>query len=1071
MRQFITIKKGLCLSLFMLVSVGSIFAQEQDTVQYSTDTTTVAVVQKKIKGVQVKGTVINGTTGSPALGIRVSVEGFSASITDEKGNFTIVVPDYRATIIFLADGFHTRFAQVSKGKRLIVHLYPETFASQFAEVMLPSGTQSLARTVGAISSQNPHSSWSANSETPDSYYQGRLSGVNTIRRSGTPGIGADLFIRGFRSLLASNQPLYVVDGMIYDAASYGTSLTKGHINNPLQHLDIKDIENVTVIKDASGAAIYGTRAANGVVLITTNHAKELATKIDFAVYGGLNMAPKYLPVMNAADYRLYLSDILKSQGLSSAAVSGMSFMNDDPSSASYTKYHNDTDWQKEVFKNTFDKNYSLSVTGGDNIAKYVLSVGVIDDKGIIDSTAYNKYNTRFNADLNLSKKLTATTNLAFSYVNQDLKDQGLSSITNPMFLALVKSPFMNVNEVSQEGIVSPNLSDTDTLGTGNPRSLIEAGQNLKKTYRFSGSINMNYAFNKALKLSILTGLTYDKIQESMFVPRRGVANDTLNTIIADSRLGTQVIRYFSMFNDLRLSYTKEISHHQRINTFLGMRYNTNQSEQDYALGYNSGTDDLISIGNSDLSTREFGGDKGKWNSFSTYGSADYNYEDRYLLNASFSIDGSSRFGKKIENALTINGSKFAVMPAIGAAWVASSEDFLKDVRYIDLLKLRASYGWVGNDDIGNYTAKQYYVSQNLLGLQGLVRGNIANPYLQWEVVRKFNSGVDGAFFNERLSFSLDYWNNYTDKMLTVQTLTSIAGLDSYISNNGAMRSTGLDFGINTRILNKKLKWDAGITLSTYKNKVTRLPSEEMFNTYAGATYITRVGAEANLFYGYKTNGVYATATDALADGLSRRTIAGDLVPFQAGDIRFANIDQDAEGVIDENDRIVIGNPNPDFSGGFTNNLDWNRWNLDALFTFVSGNDIYNYTRAQLESGKNYNNQTAALANRWRGEGQITNTPKATYGDPMGNSRFSDRWIEDGSYIRLRALSLTYSIPTKGKALKYAKVYATTNNVFTLSKYMGYDPEFSASGSVYTQGVDTTLEPQFKSFQLGIRIGL
>ncbi|WP_217643821.1 SusC/RagA family TonB-linked outer membrane protein [Pedobacter rhizosphaerae] len=1077
MYSFTTIKKVCVLLVCSLVFGFVAQAQEVDSVETKTDTTTVKVKARTVKGEKVRGIVLDGNTNKPLVGVNVTVPGFNAAISDEKGRFTIVVPDFNATIILSATGFQTKVLPVYKEKELKTKLYPVSYTSVYNEVLTPLGTESQSRSIAAVSNIGLQNIWANNSENPMSYVQGRAAGVKSTRRSGTPGIGADVLIRGFNSLYGTNQPLYVVDGMIYDANSYGVSLTKGHINNPLQFIDVKDIENISILKDAVGAAVYGVRGANGVVMITTNRAHDLATNIDFAVNSGVNLRPKNLPVMNAADHRLYLSDILKSQGLSNTAIAAKPYMNESPTNPDYFKYHNETDWQDQVLRTSFDQNYFLKVTGGDNIAKYALSAAYSRDKGVIDSTDLLKYSTRFNSDLNLTKKLQGTTSLSFTYTEQRLKDQGIAPATNPLFLALVKSPFMARNEIDAFGAVSPNLADYDTLQVSNPRALIEKGQNFKKAYRFFGNINFDFTFNKNFKLSNLTGLTYDKSQETLFVPRKGVTNDTLSNYVGDSRLGTQVSRFFSFFNDFRLTFDKSIGKHSKIHAIAGFRYSQSESEQDFALGYNSATDELISIGNSNAAFRTFGGDIGKWRTLNNYLSANYSYADKYLVNFSMAVDGSSRFGYKegqgfmnFDDGLRINGNRFAVLPAIGAAWVISSEPFMRNLNRVDLLKLRMSYGLVGNDDVGNYTARKYYISQNLFGMRGVITGNYANPNLQWETVRKFNLGIDGSFFSERLSISVDYWRNSTKDMLTYQLVNSVGGTASYLNNNGGMNTQGGDLALNGRILNKKFKWDAGLTIGTSTNKVSNLPGgNSVITSFAGGTYITSEGKSANQFYGLRTNGVYTTNAEAAEAGLSIRNSQGALVPFTGGDVRF--IDTNGDKIIDDNDRTVIGNPNSYFFGSMNNTFTYKNWSMDALITFVGGNDIYNYTRAQLESGSTYYNQTQNINNRWKGEGQVTDVPKATYGDPMGNAKFSDRWIEDGSYLRLRTVTVTYNVPLKLKSIKYAKVYATGNNLLTITNYLGYDPEFSSSGSLFTQGVDTTLEPQFRSFQLGVRVGL
>lgn len=1083
MHNFTHIKRILSLVLLGTLFSTAALAQQTDTAEYSTDTTTVKVKQKKLVGQRITGVVIDGASNKPLVGVKLTVTDFSGTLTDDKGRFAIVVPDFNATLVVSFTGYHTKLLPVvHKGKMATVKIYPVSYISQFNEVLLPNGIQNQARSTAAISSVNPLGGWNVNSETPDAFLQGKMSGVNVIRRSGTPGVGADLFVRGFTSLYATNQPLYVVDGMIFDANAFGTSLTSGHRRNPLQFIDVRDIESINLIKDAAAAAVYGTKAANGVMIITTNHAHDLATQIDFSAYGGFNFVPRQIPVMNAADYRTYLSDILKSQGLSNNAIADLPYMKDDTNPATnptYYLYHQNTDWQKEVFKRSFDQNYFLKVTGGDNIAKYALSAGYSSDKGITDSTNNIKYNMRFNSDLNLTKRLTANTNLSFSYSEQRLKDQGISNSTNPLFLALVKSPFVSRNEISANGAVSPNLSDADTLGVSNPRALIEKGLNQQKAYRFFGNINFDYVFSKSFKLSNLTGITYDKTQETLFIPRKGVTNIPLQNAIGDSKLGSQVMRYFNFFDDLRLNFNKTFSKYHQLNMAIGARYSQSQAEQDYAIGYNSATDVLISIGNSSAGLRYFGGDIGKWASLNTYLTADYSFKDKYYLSFALAADASSRFGKRdISSAIRYVGGyglnladgKTALLPALSAAWILSSEDFMKDLSGVSLLKMRASYGLVGNDDIGNYNNRQYYVSQNLLGLQGLVRGNIANPNIQWESIAKFNFGVDASFFNERLSISADYFNHTTSKMLAYMAVASIGGIDSYIDNQAGMHTSGVDFNLNARLLNQKFKWDLGVNIGTYKNKVDKLPNgNDILTNFANGTYLTRIGQTANLFYGQRTNGVYATDAEAAASGLTIVNTAGLTVPFKGGDVRF--VDTNGDKVINAADRVIIGDPNPDLFGSIRNSFGYKNWSLDVLVSFVAGNDLYNYTRSVLESGNSYYNQTDIMRNRWKGEGQITNVPRASYGDPMGNAQFSDRWIEDGSYLRLRTVNLTYNIPLKLKSIKYARVYATANNLFTLTNYLGYDPEFSASGSIFMQGVDTTLEPQFRSVQLGVRIGL
>ena len=1061
-------KKGWFVPLLLL---GVLPATAQTNRQQSAQT--VADTSQRAKAlagaIVISGTVTDAATRQPLRAISVTYQDFSAAITDSAGHFTLQVPNTHSTIVLQGEGYQVKEVALKGQRTVTAALYEDSYTSFYDAAVLPYGTQPVSRSPYALTSVQTTNNWDRTTETPDAFLQGKVAGLNAIRRSGTPASGANLFLRGISSLYATTQPLVVIDGVIYDIEDYGGSLISNNYTNPLAYVDIKDIDNITVIKD--GSSTYGTKGANGVILITTSRARELGTKIDLAVYGGINFAPKSLPLLNGSQYRTYLSDLLQSSGMTTAQIQAYPYMNDDPSNPNYFRYHNNTDWQKQVLKNSSLKNYYLKVTGGDNIAKYALSLGVLTNAGVLDKTTVSRYNTRFNADLNLSRKMTATTNLSFTYNDQDLKDQGLASKTNPLYVALVKSPLIGVNEVSSTGNVSPVITDADTFNVSNPLALINTMQGYNKNYRFVGSIGFNYAFSKTWNASTITAVTVDKVRESLFVPRKGVVDDTLeNGIVAESRLGSQTKRLISIYNDTRVSYDQTFGRVHHLSGRLGLRFLQPKTEQDIVLGANSATDQLRSVGNGVAALRRTGGDIGKYRWLNTYFGADYSLHDKYFVTFNMAVDGSSRFGKNVSNALHLNGNSFAVMPSVAGAWLISAESFMAGNRVAELLKLRASYGLSGNDDIGNFAAKQVYISQNFLGTQGLVRGNFGNDALQWESVKKLNLGLDAALFNERLNITLDVYQNKTSKMLVNEALPTIAGMSYALTNSGAMKTTGAEASVTGRIINKtSFKWDVGFTVAKYNSSIEALPGSSILTDYAGGTIISSVGHGPNLFYGYKADGVYASDAEAAAQGLSVVKADGTPVPFKGGDVRFADLNGDK--IIDAADRQIIGDPNPDLFGSVNTRVEWKRFVLDAFFTFSQGGDVYNYTRRQLESQSNYNNQTTAVINRWRANGQVTDVPRTSFGDPTGNSRFSNRWIEDGSYFRLRAATLSYSLPIKTGFLRYASLYLTGNNLFTLTKYLGYDPEVSSTTSALGQGVDLTLEPQFRSVQAGLRFGL
>lgn len=1012
------------------------------------------------------GIITDAATGKPLGGINVSIPSFSAAITDEKGKFTIKVPDYNVTLFVSAEGVQARQVPLRGKKDVAVRLYDESFDSYYAPANSPVSKKAEVSMVAPVASVNPDGAWARNQETVDSYLQGIAGGLTSIRKSGTPGIGSALFMRGISSLYATNKPLVVVDGVIYDNKEFNSSIISGHSTNPLMLLNVQDVDNITVIKD--GSSTYGTKGANGVIVITTNTARQKATLIDVGLYTGVNFAPENLPVMNAQQYRPYLADMLQSKGLTQQQVMAQPYMTEDLSNPNYARYHYNTNWQNNVFQNGVSNDGYLKISGGDNIATYALSMNYSRNEGAIRETDFSRMGTRFNADLNLSKKLTASSGLSFTYAEQNLQNTGIAPKVNPIYNALVKAPFMAQNDVSDKGDVSPNLANTDTLGFSNPAALIDKVMAINKTYRFVGWLQFNYIINNYLSVSTRLGLTNDKVRENFFVPSKGVVHDTLQAAIANNRSGTQVKRLLAVYNDTRLQYKRTFKRIHLLEAQAGIRYQQQKYEQDYILGFNSATDELVNVGYGAAALRQIGGDIAKNRWLNTYINADYGFDNRFFLNAGIAIDGSSRFGTDVAGSLRLNGVGYAALPYVGAAWLLSSEQFMKQLPVVSMLKLRAGYSMAGNDDLGDYTARQYYASQNLYGMQGLVRANIANPHLQWEVNRKMNVGVDLGLLDDRLRISADIYRNVTDKMLVRETTPGGTGIDYVYTNTGKMVTRGAELNINARVINKvNLKWDIGVGLAAYRNKVTRLPQGAIVTPFAGGEIITKEGQAANLFYGYKSKGVYST--DAAAAGDSTINTGGAVAALGGGDIRFENVNGDRR--IDKNDRQVIGDPNPDFTGSITTGLTWRRFSLNALFTFSKGNEVYNYTRSRLEAGADYSNQLVSVLNRWKVQGQVTNTPKATWGDPLGNSRFSDRWIEDGSYFRLRTISLAYNFKIKPGFLRYITAYVAANNVFTITKYLGYDPEFSATDSPLGQGVDVGLQPLVKSAQAGIRLGL
>jgi TonB-linked SusC/RagA family outer membrane protein len=1014
----------------------------------------------------VTGTIRDAVTGKPLAGVHVDVPDISSAITEDDGSYSIKTPSTNVILKINGFGYAQREISVRGRDQIDLDLYEQTYKGAQKNVYTPAGDVSSTQIANAWSVVAEDNQLST-AVTIDGLMQGYISGVNTVYRSGMPGNGANMYLHGFNTLNAGNMPLFIVDGLPYENTAYASSLIGNYQANPLASIDIKDIESITVMKD--GTSLYGVKGANGVVLIKTLKVKELETKINFHIHTGINFEPDQLPVLNAAEHRNLLSDIWQSAGASPATIENLPYFNSAipvqqpwgyEGNVDYYRYNHDTNWQNQIYDSKWNQDYYLNVSGGDNIATYMLSLGYLDQAGTLKNTHFQRFNTRFNSEIKLSQNVGFLANMSFVYGNKNLANEGQDSKKNPIFASLLKSPFTTTHIYNEEGKLSPNEEPADIFGNSNPYVLSNNLSLVNINYRFMGSFELDWKINDKFLISGLLGLNFNKEREKLFYPSVGVAFEPMAIAEVTNEAQHRVDRLFSLYGDVHANYKTRISSDHQFNVQVGSRYQNNQSENDFGKSYNSSSDDFKSIQYGVPLLRQIGGSIGAWNWLSFYGDLDYSLKSKYFFNVSLSSDASSRYGA--------DAPAFFTYPSIACAWLLSGEEFMKDASFLDLLKLRVSYGLSGNDDIGNYNGIQYYKPQNILGAYGLIRGNLVNTHLKPETVERINAGVDVSILNERLNFSVDVYSNAVNDMILLTTPPRISGFTTYLTNAGSMRNTGVDFNLNTRLVNRTFKWDLGLTVSKYKNEVLDLSGEEYQTDALGATILTRKGQPIGQFYGYKTAGVYATQAEAVADGLH---VMQGLVPmaFSAGDVRFVN--QNTDNVIDENDKVVIGDPNPDLFGSISNTFKYKQWSLNTLMIYSLGNDVYNYTRSQMENLSTFNNQSKATLNRWRYEGDVSDFPKAVYNDPMDNARFSDRWIEDGSYIRLKSVVLSYDLNLKWKLIQNCIVFASGENLLTLTKYKGLDPEFSLGQNPLYYGIDACVVPQPRTLSIGIKLAL
>ncbi|MCR5361896.1 MAG: SusC/RagA family TonB-linked outer membrane protein [Bacteroidales bacterium] len=1044
--------------------------------QQADNTTLPQQSQKSDAGTEiVTGVVLDDATGAPVVAARLQVLGAPYSaMTDDNGRFSLKVPTDAAgrvmsEINVTGPDRNSMIVALRNRRELTVRLMESGYATKTSrEVYTPLGMKEESHLMSAIGVFDRDNSISVKGSA-EALLNGQVSGLQTQFRSGTDWSGANIYLRGINSIYANNMPLIVLDGLIIENSEFGVSQIEGQISTPFGCIDIKDIDQIVVLKDAT--SIYGAKGSNGAILIRTKHTSDQATHIDVTALMGVNMQPKSIPMLNASDSKRLLTDIAKSSGLTSTELSNLVWINSNkpqmqPDGSylypNYYKYNQSTDWQDEIFQRGFKQQYSLGVTGGDDVAIYGVSVGFQNKEGLVKGSDFQRYNARVNADINITNSIRLFANMNFVYGKKNLSNEGSVSYLNPIYTALVKAPFTTSLSVDQNNRPSKSWEDVDALGAANPAAVVSDIKSLNSFYRFMGSFTFDVDLWKGLKLSENFGLDFNKEREEIFHPSTGIPYEDLPTTSVDNVQIHRVERLFNIISETRLNYSKHLYEHQ-FDATVGFRYFHSKMEDDYGKGYNSAGNSYQTIGSGDASLHEIGGSLGSSNWLSIYGNVNYNWRNRYFAELTLSSDASSRFGDDV--------STFQIYPGVNAGWLVSSEEFMKSAEWLNFLKVRAGFNASGNDDITNYSNRQYYVSQQILTTQGLVLGALKNSSLKPERMQKMNVGIDAALLNNRLNFSFDIYKSSVTDMLTYSTADDFTGMTTILNNGGELENSGFEVNVSGRVFtNKNFQWDLSLNLAHNKNEIKKLETGSFQTTVGDGSVLTRVGSAAGIFYGYQTNGVYSTTAEAQADGLT--TMVGAVAePMQAGDVRF--IDNKADGIINDDDCTEIGNPNPTIFGGLTSVMKSHGFTLQADFTFASGNDIYNYTRSQLESMSSYSNQTKNTLLRWRTEGDVTNYPRAAYGDSHKNNRFSDRWIEDGSFLKLKSVTLSYDFNLQTDFITGLTVYGTCENVFCATKYSGYDPEIccSSSNNPLYQGVDCFTTPTARTFYIGLKLGL
>lgn len=1028
----------------------------------------VAYAQKTVTG------NVKDASGDPMIGITVSLDGKPVAVTDLDGNFTVQNAKSSSVIKLSYVGYLDQ--QFTVGNKNQFNLTMKEDPKALEEVVVVGyGTMKRSDLTGAVTSVGDEAISKSVSTSIDQVLQGRAAGVQVQANTGTPGGSSTIRIRGTNSLNATSQPIFVIDGVIIDSSSGDNG-----DSNPLSEINPSDIVSMDILKDASATAIYGSRASNGVIMITTKRGKAGDATVTYDGYVGWQTMPKSLDVLNLKQYAQHYNDIADAQ-IKSATNS---FVRPE-------LLGEGTDWQDELFRHALMTSHNLSVTGGSEKITYALSAGYLDQDGIVIGSSFRRQTLRGNTDAQIKKWLKG----GFSFSLADSKQQTLANSYSIILTALRSQPSVAVR--SADGSFD---GPDDQWMPDNPVALAQITRNYNKKFNFRVNTYLEATIFKGLTYRTELSADYNNNKYYYYMPdyKFGVKTSDSRT----SQWTSTNSKYWSWRNIL--TYANTFGKHS-INAMLGqeMSHNHYETQVTSANGFPSNSATDPSAGSNDSSSPV--GYQDNSSIFSYFGRAFYSYDDRYMATFTLRRDGSSMFA---------DGHRWGWFPSAALAWRVSGEKFMQNVKWINNLKLRAGWGETGNQNVRQWAYMALLTTYNTPWGVGVLNGNNANPDLKWETTKSWNLGFDLSVLNNRIDIVFDWYYKKTNDLLMELDLPAFLGSGGGSNygtaanpwgNVGSLRNTGIEFTINSININKKnFQWSSNFVFSLNRNKVLSLDTEtgtlpQTFQVGSETATVTNtvVGQPMAQFWGYKVIGRFDKPEDfyykdaqgnvkqvALPTGCSIGKSGSWL-----GDYRFADLHGD--GVIDNNDQTFIGNPEPKFTFGFGNTLSWKGWDFSFQFTGSYGNKVLNYNRRQLEiTGSTSNLLTSVLnyarvekidpngpddyRNYWVTNASSTTMPRLyTESYSNGNNRVSDAFVEDGSYIRLQNVSLSYTFPKKWIEHLYlsnVKLYMNIQNLFTITKYDGYDPEVgSLYGDALKNGIDYNRYPSPRIYTFGINV--
>ena len=1015
------------------------------------------------------GTVIS-ELDEPIEGAVVTVDGTMKEVSKADGTFSFDTTVMATVISVWAPGYFPVEQLVNGRTTMTIMLVKEDKYKYNETVLLPFSGRNDDFAHHTAATTISKKDFVLGAEKIDRAMMGQVAGLQVKQGSGMPGEGSYWNLRGVRTLIGDNAPLIVVDGVPYMPDKSESRLIGGYTRDIFQAYNIQDIQHITVLKGAE-ASLYGSLGSNGVILVETDGTStdDLNTRVSYFGQTGLSWNNRRLPLLSGAAYRSYLTEVAMTYfGDMNALYSNFPFLQ-EPNDPRYMHlFNNETDWQNLIYRNTFSTDNLIRIEGGDAIAKYDLSLGYLRDNGIIDNTSLDRYHARLNADILVSPKVDINLAVGLAYLNGMFQEQGMNPSTNPLIAAPFRSPVLSPYNKDIDGNILSSYSpyyfgDNTNLSfaVSNPLAIVRTLDARNRQYDLNIKTGISYRPTTEWSVNGTFGIFYNYNNEHLFVP--GMTDNTIIPVMdgsgtAYNSVKDGVAETFNLFYDVNARFSKSLAGRHRLDAFIGTQMITTKNEYDAGRGRNTPNDFYQTLTGTTAGQRFFGY-LHTWNWMNFYAHADYTFNNMIRAGVNVSVDGASSTG--------VETNRFFTYPSVSLAWLGKGWEPIQNSTYINELTVRASYGITGNTRFSSTLAKYYYNSIPYDDLSTIARANVPNQRLRPEQNTSLNIGVDVGVLRNRLNLSFDYYNNQISHMIAAKPVSSIYGSVPYYDNIGEMANNGVEVAWQASLIRiPSFEWIVGGNIARARSKVKSLGGVDEITHHGqeGMQLITKVGEAPYQFYGYETVGVFATQAEADAADLINPLGTA----YQAGDMQF--VDQNGDHLINEKDRIALGSAMPDFFGGFYTRFRYKSFALSAEFMYSKGNKAYNAVRRQLESMNTMTNQSEAVLNRWTLEGQITDIPRVAHNDPTGNAVFSERWIEDASYLRMRNITFSYDFQqTFLRFFRSGTLYVTAENMLTFTKYLGLDPEFSYSYAENLQGLDYAKSMQPKSVKIGANL--